>query len=333
MSDKDKENVSQEPLLAMARAAARVAEKYESSHWANSSEGFFSLVDINQIKSDLSSKEVACLNLCDDKEIQGQFLRRNFLKKRLLAQCEKMSSTIDRLVGDAELGAEHTLYDWTDEAWKIKSNGWSYVLRYEYNNLTKVKNTKLPTGSGFCYVLGFFDQPNSCKIGYSTRSAAARAKEYGSEHNLELFVYDAIFSKDAAALENLVHKELSEVRVNKDRTREIFAVPPSEAVKAIKKLRGRVKNEIKTHEARELAKEEILSQVKINKLALENDKLLLKIEADFIEKIRSKKYVIKKTSKLRYKRRFKSAVLIKATIKWIVFSILIILAVFIYSIL
>lgn len=95
---------------------------------------------------------------------------------------------------------------------------------------------RLEGGEGYVYILECPNQPGICKIGMTERTPQERLREInrGAGIVVPWIVYTAIPCRSPRAIEQLVHLELDDVRVNSQR--EGFAIFPEKAKEVIQRV-------------------------------------------------------------------------------------------------
>lgn len=299
-------NKSKPHLVALAKASIRMMEKYDQENWYQVAKNFLQNVPIEEFDLDINEGDLRTLQLTPSLDQTTQHFIIQYQKTILNEKMRRISESIQRITGeeDPELIENEVLYNFLPNAFYIKDSGWSDYLRFQFNGLNSSTKIKLPRGSGLCYVLGDVNNSDVSKIGFTTRSASKRAREYGAEHSLSFYVYDVVYSSDAAAVEKLVHKELHPSKIEHPKAKEIFAITPEVAVKYVRKWSGQAKDQLKMMEARELAKQKILLEVQLNKLMKDNTYLLNKIEKQFITKVLNAKTSLSHRVPARFIRRY-----------------------------
>ena len=252
----------------------------------------------------LDEKSRSILALMENPTHSNNLKKMFFLKYNLEQKLTLLKESEQRLASEVELGEDLGCINWGPEAFTTDYTGWSPFLRHEYKSLKAAVSKKLPAAAGFCYVLGVVGKDEYCKIGFTKFNARKRAEEYGREHALDLYVFDSVYSKSAAALEKLVHQKLACSRVLGVKAQELFKITPEEASVLIRSEKPGIVRNINIREARELKKQEILLDVKISKMRFEIDEILQSAEKKYQNHLQQLFADIRLRSRARYVRRF-----------------------------
>lgn len=145
---------------------------------------------------------------------------------------DEMNSIVSRLVKLRESLKEHDF----EQALLIRDdfvNGTLPTYLSNWKNHRKVRLSQ--ERRGWLYILSKKDEPDTLKIGRTTRSVEDRVKEINSATGVLIpFSARAVFEvEDAEAAENLVFSLLSDYRIRQDR--EFFDIPFKKAAEIIEK--------------------------------------------------------------------------------------------------
>ena len=130
-------------------------------------------------------------------------------------------------------------YFWEKTTHVVCTSFWEgniFCSKFEYYMKPGEILGQLSAGKGYVYILTSDQQEGLCKIGYTERTPEERLREINAGTGV-IFpwkLYDAFPCRTPRAVEQLVHKALSEVRI--DQKKEGFAVYPKVARDIIVKV-------------------------------------------------------------------------------------------------
>ena len=252
----------------------------------------------------INQMDKSIFSLCKDEKEKEDFGKKCSEFNKISEHISALESVITRLGDGEDLAEHHVLPNFSREGFEPNSRGWSKYMNWEMDGLIRARERRLPKGSGFCYVLGLLDSPNQCKIGFTSFSASARAKDYGREHGMELYVYDSIFCRNAKAVESYVHELLSAKKVIHSSAQEIFELTPEQAAAVVRDETGSIGQKVNKREARELSIELLRLKAKQNILETRKQLKVKGIQNKFFARVNERHSNIKLTSKNRYFRRY-----------------------------